>query len=316
MLHYVTDHRKAIIDQLKFIDYGHQLNLFLNGQSSRFFAAHKDFIDNLDDAPLGFLGDLVNVLAVLNESVALHAVSESLGVISTIVGGIEAYRFGVEVLDSKEIRYLFNEYTLSRHNGSSATAAWQSIYDPADQVYGPIWDLIISLNNINPSNADQILSTIFEDAYNAYRLVGYNESYSTRTAEGNGIVHLIMAHAQFSVNQQSGKVPLTINFDATSSKASRNAVIQSYAWNFGDGQSGTGITTSHVYNSPGTYTITLTITDSDNYTDSYTIEIQANSPVHARFSSDKSRGPSPIVITDLIPVQLQRDKREPKAPVH
>ncbi len=34
-----------------------------------------------------------------------------------------------------------------------------------------------------------------------------------------------------------------------------------YSWNFGDGSSGSGVNTSHVYDSPGTYSITLTVSD-------------------------------------------------------
>ena len=34
-----------------------------------------------------------------------------------------------------------------------------------------------------------------------------------------------------------------------------------YSWNFGDGSSGSGVTTTHVYNSAGTFSVTLTVSD-------------------------------------------------------
>ena len=39
-----------------------------------------------------------------------------------------------------------------------------------------------------------------------------------------------------------------------------------FAWNYGDGTTGTGEETSHSYASPGSYTITLTATDPYNHT--------------------------------------------------
>jgi len=62
----------------------------------------------------------------------------------------------------------------------------------------------------------------------------------------------------------TGTVPFTVYFDAYGS-ASESGIV-SYAWNFGDGSSGgTGITTNHTYTVVGTYTVILTITDSNGY---------------------------------------------------
>jgi PKD repeat protein len=51
-------------------------------------------------------------------------------------------------------------------------------------------------------------------------------------------------------------------FDASTSQAPANNPIASYQWDFGDGDRGTGRTTSHDFDTPGTYIVTLTIADS------------------------------------------------------
>ncbi|MEM2878772.1 MAG: PKD domain-containing protein, partial [Candidatus Hadarchaeales archaeon] len=39
--------------------------------------------------------------------------------------------------------------------------------------------------------------------------------------------------------------------------------------NFGDGTTGSGVTTSHTYQTSGNYNVTLTVTDNDGLTDTY-----------------------------------------------
>ena len=46
------------------------------------------------------------------------------------------------------------------------------------------------------------------------------------------------------------------------SNVPEGTVVASYAWDFGDGEKGQGAQVDHVYDEPGEYTITLTVTDS------------------------------------------------------
>lgn len=50
-------------------------------------------------------------------------------------------------------------------------------------------------------------------------------------------------------------------FDASTSVAPANNPIAGYSWSFGDGSNGTGRTTSHSFTVPGSYVVTLTVTD-------------------------------------------------------
>ncbi|MFC0624607.1 trypsin-like serine protease [Kribbella deserti] len=69
--------------------------------------------------------------------------------------------------------------------------------------------------------------------------------------------------ASFTVNCQAG---LTCAYDASAS-ADPDGSIASYAWDFGDGSTGTGVKTTHAYPARGaTYTAKLTVTDNSGKT--------------------------------------------------
>jgi cellulose 1,4-beta-cellobiosidase len=73
--------------------------------------------------------------------------------------------------------------------------------------------------------------------------------------------------ASFTADPTSGRAPLTVNFDATGSNDPDGDEL-TYHWDFGDGETDTGETTSHIYSSSGTYTVELTVTDADQGRDS------------------------------------------------
>jgi PKD repeat protein len=57
-----------------------------------------------------------------------------------------------------------------------------------------------------------------------------------------------------------------------------DGIIVAYDWKFGDGTIGSGVYASHTYTAPGTYTVTLTVTDDDGATASTTKNVTASSP--------------------------------------
>lgn len=80
---------------------------------------------------------------------------------------------------------------------------------------------------------------------------------------------------------------LACDFDATGSSAP-GGTITSYAWQFGDGATGTGVSPSHDYPSTGNYLVTLTVTTAAGLTGTTTrtISVQrVNQPPDATFTA-------------------------------
>ena len=67
--------------------------------------------------------------------------------------------------------------------------------------------------------------------------------------------------AAFETNEKDGKAPLTVQFADTTS-----GTTNSWLWDFGDGSTSTEINPIHVYNEPGNYDVTLTVSGSEGAT--------------------------------------------------
>ncbi len=64
----------------------------------------------------------------------------------------------------------------------------------------------------------------------------------------------------------NGTVGSPVSFDGSGS-SDPDGTIASYNWDFGDGATATGVNPSHIYNSDGSFTVSLTVTDNDGATD-------------------------------------------------
>ena len=87
--------------------------------------------------------------------------------------------------------------------------------------------------------------------------------------------------ASFDAQPLTGITHLKVILDASGS-SKENAPIISYAWDFGDGQTGSGTAVSHVYSTAGTYTATLTVTDNQGATGQTTMQVVVN-PVAVKY---------------------------------
>ena len=65
----------------------------------------------------------------------------------------------------------------------------------------------------------------------------------------------------FTISPANAGVNQTIFFNASASRAAAGRTLVSYDWDFGKGTTGSGVTVSKAYETPGTYTVTLKVTD-------------------------------------------------------
>ena len=108
--------------------------------------------------------------------------------------------------------------------------------------------------------------------------------------------------AAFTVGPSTaGQAPFEVTFSALlSSDPNGDEDIKSYAWNFGDGASGVGVSASHTYTAEGTYTVVLVVTDRQGDTDRtsktiYVSPAELPGPT-ASFTASPASGSSPLSV--------------------
>ncbi len=90
---------------------------------------------------------------------------------------------------------------------------------------------------------------------------------------------------QYAVGNETRRAPrpvidlrlagATATLDASGSTVAAGRTA-SYAWNFGDGTTGAGVAATHTYARPGTYPVTLEVTDSDGVTAAATAAVRVD----------------------------------------
>lgn len=91
--------------------------------------------------------------------------------------------------------------------------------------------------------------------------------------------------ARFTFTPESPAAFTDIRFDGSTSTPGLGSVITSYAWDFGDGTTGSGMVATHRYAASGTYVVRLTVTASNGLTNSTSqvVSVGAGTPPTAEF---------------------------------
>ncbi|MEH1167932.1 ThuA domain-containing protein [Micromonospora sp. CPCC 205539] len=94
---------------------------------------------------------------------------------------------------------------------------------------------------------------------------------------GRGVTENAPPAVTATATPATGTAPVTVAFDGTATDAEGDTPL-TYAWDFGDGGTATTVDASHTYTSPGTFTATLTVTDSKGAKSYATVPVRIEAP--------------------------------------
>ncbi|MET0415161.1 MAG: PKD domain-containing protein, partial [Actinoplanes sp.] len=94
---------------------------------------------------------------------------------------------------------------------------------------------------------------------------------------GRGVTENAPPQVRAVATPAAGTAPVTVEFDGTATDAEGDTPL-TYAWDFGDGGTATTLDASHTYTVPGTFTATLTVTDSRGAKSYANVPVRVDAP--------------------------------------
>lgn len=163
--------------------------------------------------------------------------------------------------------------------------AFQSILNSFNSTYGTAGTRLDQCSTCHASNTNLSLNPYGSDLAAAGRSFSAIENVDS---DGDGFTNIVEINAltfpgnpsdfPSTANQPptadpngpyNGTVNVPVQFNGSGS-SDPDGTIASYAWNFGDGSTDTGVNPTHAYATSGNFTVTLTVTDDAGATDSAT----------------------------------------------
>jgi PKD repeat protein len=143
----------------------------------------------------------------------------------------------------------------------------------------------VNLSNYTPAESAQVWQLTAANTINRLADVAVSGQSLATSVPAQSVTLFVIPSSGGPVNQPpvagatatptSGTVPLSVAFDGSSSTDTDGSIV-TYAWTFGDGGTATGMTTNHIYQSTGSFTATLKVTDNLGASSVKTLAITVN----------------------------------------
>lgn len=177
----------------------------------------------------------------------------------------------------------------SDYDGDPLTYTWAIDSAPAEST-STLSDTNISNPTLTPDLVGEyIVSLIMNDGT-------YNSAADTVSIS---VIQNLPPVAAIAGVPNSGLAPLTVSFNASGSTDPEGDPL-SFDWDFGDGNTGTGVNPSHTYDIPTAYTAVVRVTDDLGNTDMASMEISVTAP-----NLPPTVGPTATPVNGTAPLEIQ-----------
>ena len=141
----------------------------------------------------------------------------------------------------------------------------------------------VAVNNFSTNGTARVYQLTSANAINRLADLNFTGSTVRLTVPAQSVTLLVLSGgapnqppvAVAGATPVSGTAPLSVVFNSTGSN-DPDGSITSYAWNFGDGSTGSGPSPTHVYQNAGTFTAVLAVTDNRGATATSSVGITAS----------------------------------------
>jgi len=171
-------------------------------------------------------------------------------------------------------------YVVSCEKEEIVTFDASSSYDLDGTIVEYFWDF----GDGSTATGVKVSTAYTESGAYTVTLTVTDDDGATDTIATSKIVRNKSPVAIFTESAETVYINETISFNAAESYDPDGTIVN-YSWDFGDGNTGTGITVSHAYSDNGFYLVTLTVTDNDGATASaHATKTVMNRPPVASFT--------------------------------